>query len=138
MLVLTRKQQEKICIGDEIVITVLRVKGKSVRVGIEAPDKVCVLRGELVCDVSADKELGSNLEHTTETTRKPVFERAGRCVKMDIGQVDTADTAQHAALPQMNVYHLQIPQEGCQQVMASLQNDRSPLEALLENRTPTV
>ena len=47
MLVLTRKMQEKIRIGDEITITVIKTKGKSVRLGIEAPAHVPVLRGEL-------------------------------------------------------------------------------------------
>src|SRR5215204_6888040 len=47
MLVLTRKYQEKIRIGDNITITVLRTKGKAVRLGIEAPMNVPVIRGEL-------------------------------------------------------------------------------------------
>ncbi len=47
MLVLTRKYQEKIRIGDNITITVLRMKGKAVRLGIEAPAEVPVVRGEL-------------------------------------------------------------------------------------------
>jgi carbon storage regulator CsrA len=47
MLVLTRKYQEKIRIGDNITITVLRTKGKAVRLGIEAPANVPVIRGEL-------------------------------------------------------------------------------------------
>jgi carbon storage regulator CsrA len=47
MLVLTRKHQEKIRIGDHIVITVLKTKGKTVRLGIEAPSEVPVIRGEL-------------------------------------------------------------------------------------------
>src|SRR5215208_1295734 len=47
MLVLTRKQKESIKIGDSIVITILRVQGQSVRVGIEAPREVRVVRGEL-------------------------------------------------------------------------------------------
>ena len=47
MLVLTRKTQEKIQIGDNITITIVRVKGQSVRVGIEAPQDVRVIRGEL-------------------------------------------------------------------------------------------
>src|SRR5918995_3037116 len=47
MLVLTRKYQEKIKIGDNITITVLRTKGKAVRLGIEAPANVPVIRGEL-------------------------------------------------------------------------------------------
>lgn len=47
MLVLTRKYQEKIRIGNNITITVLRTKGKAVRLGIEAPVDVPVIRGEL-------------------------------------------------------------------------------------------
>lgn len=47
MLVLTRKSQEKIQIGDNITITILRVKGQTVRVGIEAPRSTKVVRGEL-------------------------------------------------------------------------------------------
>ena len=48
MLVLTRKKEEVIQIGDDITITVLRIKGKTVRLGIEAPLHSAVLRGELV------------------------------------------------------------------------------------------
>src|SRR4029078_12179588 len=47
MLVLTRKYQEKIRIGNNITITVLRTKGKAVRLGIEAPSDVPVSRGAL-------------------------------------------------------------------------------------------
>ena len=47
MLVLTRKLQEKIRIGDNVTITVLRVKGQAVRIGIEAPRELRVVRGEL-------------------------------------------------------------------------------------------
>lgn len=48
MLVLTRKPQEKIRIGDGITITVIKTKGSGVRLGIEAPADVPVLRGELL------------------------------------------------------------------------------------------
>jgi carbon storage regulator CsrA len=47
MLILTRKAEQKICIGNSITITVLRVRGNTVRLGIEAPDGVRVLRAEL-------------------------------------------------------------------------------------------
>jgi len=47
MLVLTRKLQEKIQIGNDITITILRMKGNTVRVGIEAPRDVRVVRAEL-------------------------------------------------------------------------------------------
>jgi carbon storage regulator len=56
MLVLTRKYQEKIRIGDNITITVLRTKGKAVRLGIEAPNDVPVVRGELSFATDDDTE----------------------------------------------------------------------------------
>lgn len=62
MLVLTRKRQEQIHIGDDIVLTVLRVKGNTVRVGIEAPRNVRVLRGELPPKEEREVELVINGE----------------------------------------------------------------------------
>ena len=47
MLVLTRKAGEQILIGDNIRLTLVRVQGNRVRVGIDAPDSVRVVRGEL-------------------------------------------------------------------------------------------
>jgi len=47
MLVLSRKLKQEILIGENIKITVLKVKGNSVRLGIEAPRDVHVLRGEI-------------------------------------------------------------------------------------------
>src|SRR5215467_12688906 len=55
MLVLTRKYQEKIRIGNNITITVLRTKGKAVRLGIEAPSDVPVIRGELSFEIQSEK-----------------------------------------------------------------------------------
>ncbi len=57
MLVLTRKQQERIHIGDNITITVVRIQGNGVRIGIEAPREVRVVRGEVaVKDALAERE----------------------------------------------------------------------------------
>lgn len=47
MLVLSRRLQEQIRIGDQITITILRVKGNTVRIGIEAPRDTRILRAEL-------------------------------------------------------------------------------------------
>jgi carbon storage regulator CsrA len=47
MLVLSRKTRQQIRIGDDITVTILVVKGQVVRVGIEAPRDVRVLRAEL-------------------------------------------------------------------------------------------
>jgi len=47
MLVLSRKQNQRIRVGDSVVVTVVRVSGDKVRIGIEAPDSMRVLREEL-------------------------------------------------------------------------------------------
>lgn len=47
MLVLTRKHEESIRIGNDITITILRIEGNRVRLGIEAPRDVKVLRTEV-------------------------------------------------------------------------------------------
>ena len=47
MLVLSRRESERIKVGDSIVVTVIRVAGDCVRLGIEAPADVLVLREEL-------------------------------------------------------------------------------------------
>ena len=52
MLVLSRKSNETIKIGDDIEIRILEVKGDTVRIGIEAPKSVDILRGELVLSIS--------------------------------------------------------------------------------------
>ncbi len=48
MLVVTRKTNQGVRIGDSITVTVLRVRGSQVRIGIQAPKGVKILRGELV------------------------------------------------------------------------------------------
>ncbi len=47
MLVLSRKTREQIQIGENVVVTIVRVKGNTVRLGIEAPRDVRVVRSEL-------------------------------------------------------------------------------------------
>jgi carbon storage regulator CsrA len=47
MLVLTRKTEQQIQIGNNIVITILQIRGQTVRVGIEAPKDVRVIRAEI-------------------------------------------------------------------------------------------
>lgn len=47
MLVLSRKVGEKLVIGDDIVVTINRISGNRVTIGIEAPGSVKIVRGEL-------------------------------------------------------------------------------------------
>ena len=57
MLVLSRKQEEKILIGENITITILKVRGNTVRIGIDAPKDVHVMRGELSKQDAEQKSL---------------------------------------------------------------------------------
>jgi carbon storage regulator len=47
MLVLSRKESQRIRLGESIVVTIVKISGDKVRVGIEAPTDVLVLRDEL-------------------------------------------------------------------------------------------
>lgn len=58
MLVLSRKRDEKIVIGDRIVITVVEVRGDKVRLGIEAPSDVPVHRQEVYDAIRRTTENG--------------------------------------------------------------------------------
>lgn len=55
MLILTRKTDEVIRIGDDVKITVLAVKGGQVRLGIKAPDNVAVHREEIYQRIQMEK-----------------------------------------------------------------------------------
>lgn len=48
MLVLSRKKNEAIRIGDQVVLKVIEIRGNTVRLGIEAPDDVAIIRSELI------------------------------------------------------------------------------------------
>lgn len=75
MLVLTRKKSELIQIGEGIVIKIISTGAKSVRIGIEAPKDVRVLRGELCTDLNlaplaqffVDKNARLNSDNPTTT-----------------------------------------------------------------------
>ncbi|GAA4362425.1 carbon storage regulator CsrA [Paeniglutamicibacter cryotolerans] len=52
MLVLTRKVGEQILIGEDIVVTVLDVRGESIKIGIDAPKGVRIQRQEVIAAVA--------------------------------------------------------------------------------------
>ena len=56
MLVLTRKGNQSIMIGDDIEVSVLAIMGEKVRIGIEAPRSVPVFRKEVYVEIQADRD----------------------------------------------------------------------------------
>ena len=67
MLVLSRKTGERIWIGDDIAVTVVRITGGGVRIGIEAPSEMPVVREEL------KRKLEQQLQE--ESSAKPTLPR---------------------------------------------------------------
>lgn len=94
MLVLTRKQRQQITIGDNITITVLRVKGQAVRIGIEAPDGVRILRAELnaIDKAFEDESLLEDLPTANVATRSENNERRSRVGKDSSANADQLTT----------------------------------------------
>ena len=64
MLVLSRKKDEKIVIGDQITLMVIDIRGDKVRLGIEAPKDVAVHRQEVY--EAIQKEMEMDVESTNE------------------------------------------------------------------------
>ena len=56
MLVITRRPNERICLGDDVTITVLEVVGSTVRLGIEAPAEVPIYRQEIWAAVKQENQ----------------------------------------------------------------------------------
>lgn len=78
MLVLTRKSQQRIRIGDNITISILKVKGNSVSLGIEAPRDVRVVRGELAPLGGTPADDLSNGEAPTQQTGQQTVQQAAQ------------------------------------------------------------
>lgn len=57
MLILSRRSGESIHLGDDIVISILGVKGKQVKVGIEVPDDIPVYREEVFLKIQQENEM---------------------------------------------------------------------------------
>ncbi len=68
MLILTRRVGETLIIGDDVVVTVLGIKGNQVRIGINAPKDVSVHREEIYQRIQQEK-------NTTATAAEPAKEK---------------------------------------------------------------
>lgn len=128
MLVLTRKYQEKIRIGDNITITVLRTKGKAVRLGIEAPTDVPVIRGEL------------SFQHESEPESVPMAESFDEAVSAKrlvcAGGTATATRWETARDAETKVSLSRVPRNKIAGVVPKLVGDAAPLRAMMD-RTST-
>ena len=129
MLVLTRKYQEKIRIGENITITVLRTKGKAVRLGIEAPADVPVIRGELAFEPPAagtamPQPTGSLA--ATGTAKRPVVTRRA--------EPTSSWTTQSPAAPASQVQLTRVPRDTKGSILPQLVSGSGPLRGMMDRR----
>jgi carbon storage regulator len=136
MLVLTRKYQEKIRIGNNITITVLRMKGKAVRLGIEAPAEVPVIRGELSFTNEAaamESNEATTLECHVECDESP---RGGRTIGRMVGistpwPTDVSSTREPAA----TIEFTRVPREKVAHLLPKTMAGQAPLRAMMIQAT---
>ena len=78
MLVLTRKAGEKIKIGDNIILSILEIEGGGVKIGIDAPKDITILRMEILDqirneNVQAAEKSGSDISKVAELFKKKLL-----------------------------------------------------------------
>jgi carbon storage regulator len=79
VLVLTRKPQQSVMIGDDVEVTVIAVQGDKVRLGINAPTEIPVFRTEIYLEIAREREreqrkrtdVGSDAEQTRSGRDEP-------------------------------------------------------------------
>ncbi|MGD9634863.1 MAG: carbon storage regulator [Pirellulales bacterium] len=135
MLVLTRKHQEKIRIGDHITITVLKTKGKAVRLGIEAPAEVPVIRGELSFEGQIVLE-GKTVEWSADDEEVESLPRrkANEVSHVDRVQKHWAAGSKSADVaPQVSLQR--VSREQLKKLLPKAEPGLAPLRALMERRS---
>ena len=76
MLILTRQENQSIMIGDNVEITVVEVRGGKVRIGIDAPSEVQILRKEIYEDVAQkNRDAAASPDTDVDLDKLPIFKK---------------------------------------------------------------
>lgn len=77
MLVLSRKPNQSIVIGEDIEVVVLEIKGDTVKIGLKAPRDVKVYRQEIYAEIKAENERAAAVTATSDAARllKEAFQK---------------------------------------------------------------
>ena len=89
MLVLTRKTNQSIMIGDDVEVSVLAVSRDKIRLGITAPRDVPVFRKEVYLSIKEERDVGEPAEPASTSTRLSATSRhgltcSGRATELDV------------------------------------------------------
>ena len=90
MLVLTRKKGERVMIGDDIVVTIIDVRGDGVRIGFDAPRGVSIQRAEVLAAVSAANTAAANLDASDGELLRGMFGGGAGAARIDAPTADGA------------------------------------------------
>lgn len=71
MLILSRKLNEKIVIGDGVVVSIVEIRGDQIKLGIEAPKTVKVYRQEVYDAIQSENRLAANSSMTLPSLDLP-------------------------------------------------------------------
>jgi len=142
MLVLTRKYQEKIRIGNNITITVLRMKGKAVRLGIEAPSSVPVIRGELAfagdgettVEVEVRDEKAEASDEEVVSAGRKFGRAAGSTAQWPTQTRLDSSAGINTRTEETAVSFGRISRENVSKLMPKLAAGSAPLRAIMEQR----
>jgi carbon storage regulator len=77
MLVLTRKSNQSIMIGDDVEVSVLSVMGEKVRIGIQAPQEIPVFRKEIYLEIHREDATIEPAEERDDSARAEVNDALG-------------------------------------------------------------
>ena len=89
MLVLTRHSEESIVIGGNILVTILGVEGEKVKLGIEAPREIAILRKELIDVIQQQNRLEERLAFMPEP---PAFQGLRDLLAGESGEAELPGT----------------------------------------------
>lgn len=138
MLVLTRKYQEKIRIGENITITVLRMKGKAVRLGIEAPADVPVVRGELAFEAETEADVESENEEADQEAVDEFPTRGRQFARIAAAGGEWTTDSNPTAAARSNSSHAnekiefsRVRREQVAEVLPTLVSGTAPLRAMM-------
>lgn len=68
MLVLSRKKEEGVMIGDNVRVRIVEIRGDKVRLGFDAPDDVTIHRDEVWAEIQREKQTGEGASGEASTT----------------------------------------------------------------------
>ncbi|MGH3497777.1 MAG: carbon storage regulator CsrA [Nocardioidaceae bacterium] len=93
MLVLSRRVGESVVIGDDVVVTVLDVRGDIVRIGVSAPRHVAVHREELLREIEKSNRAAVSPSEAAVTALRRAAQIRGRAADQDTGTKDNLPDA---------------------------------------------